>query len=506
MLPQADHASPLRDPDPDLDPLRDLDAFRANGHALIDWIADYLADLGQRPVCEPVEPGDVRAQLPGSAPEHPEPFGALLADLDEVIVPGLAHWQHPRWFAYFASMSSPASILGELAAAGLGVQGMLWSSAPAQTELENHVLDWLVDLMGLPESWKTTSQGGGLLTSGASTSTLIAMITARERCRALTGASAETMVAYFSRQAHSSVEKGARLAGFRNVRLLDVGGDFALLPEALATAVLQDLQAGLTPAVAVSALGTTGTTAVDPLRIVGETARQHRMWHHVDAAYAGSAMVCEEFRHHLDGIELVDSYTFNPHKWLATNMDCSVLWVADRTPLIDAMSIDPPYLRNHASDSGTVIDYRNWDVSLGRPFRALKLWFVLRTAGAEGLRNHIRLNIRWARDLSERIDNHPSLRRIAPTAFALVSFVHSDGDAATRALASAVNDSGRFYVTVSEIDGRAYVRVAIGSTWTTEQDVNSLWQFIDEWTKDESAKTCNEPNNNPTVQEMRWEP
>lgn len=196
-------------------------------------------------------------------------------------------------------------------------------------------------------------------------------------------------------------------------------------------------------------------------------------------------------------MELVDSYTFNPHKWLATTIDYSVLWVADRAPLIDAMSIDPPCLRNGASDSGEVIDYRDWDISPGRPFRALKLWFVLRSLGADGLRNHVRLHSRWARELSERIDSHPSLRRIAPTPFALVSFVHCDGDAATRALASAVNDSGRFFVTVSELDGRPYVRVATGSTWTTRRDVDSLWQFIDEWTK---------IVNNPTEQEMRWEP
>ena len=360
---------------------------------------------------------------------------------------------------------------------------MLWSSAPAATELESHVLDWLVDLMGLPQSWKTTSTGGGVLTSGASTSTLIAMISAREQCRSLTGASAEQMVAYASRHSHSSVEKGARLAGIARVRLLDVGRDFAVEPEELDRAIAQDLGKGLFPAAAISALGTTGTTAVDPVRGIGEIAARHRVWHHVDAAYAGSAMICPEFRHHLDGVELAHSYTFNPHKWLATNIGCSVLWVADRKPLNHAMSIDPPYLRNDASDSGQVIDYRNWDISLARPFRALKLWFVLRTAGAEGLRSHIRLHTQWAGDLSERIDSHPELRRIAPSAFALVSFVHTAGDAATRALAAAINDSGRFLVTVSEIDGHSYIRVSIGSARTTHHHVGSLWEFIQERTE-----------------------
>ena len=460
----------------------DLDAFRKNGHSLVDWIADYLATLEQRPVCEPTEPGDVRAKLPVSAPERPEPFSSVLDDLDRVIVPGLAHWQHPGWFAYFPAMSSPASVLGELAAAGLGVQGMLWSSAPAVTELECHVLDWLVDLMGLPQSWKTTSAGGGVLTSGASTSTLTALITARERCRGLTGASVEQMAVYASSHAHSSIEKGARLAGIPRVRRLDVDRDFSVRPEALDKAISQDLEQGLAPAAVISALGTTGTTAVDPVRGIGELAAQHQLWHHVDAAYAGSAMVCEEFRHHLDGVELADSYTFNPHKWLATNIDCSVLWVADRKPLNDAMGIEPPYLRNDASDSGQVIDYRNWDISLGRPFRALKLWFVLRSLGAEGLRSLIRLHTQWASDLSERIDNHPRLRRIAPTPFALVSFIHTGGDASTRALAAAINDSNRFFATVSEIEGHPYIRISIGSTWTMRHHVDSLWELIREST------------------------
>ncbi|MDE0607637.1 MAG: pyridoxal-dependent decarboxylase [Acidimicrobiaceae bacterium] len=457
----------------------DLEEFRSNGHLLVDWIADYLKDLGERPVCEPTAPGDVRAQLPRRAPEQPEPFSEVLSDLEQVIVPALAHWQHPGWFAYFPAMSSPASVLGELAAAGLGVQGMMWSSSPALTELEAHVLDWLVDLMGLPQGWKTSAAGGGTLTSGASSSTHIAMVAARETCRGRTGAPIEQMVVYTSGQSHSSVEKGARIAGFGHIRLLDTDHDFAVKPGALNSAICQDRRLGLTPASVISALGTTGTTAVDPIAHMGDIATRERLWHHVDAAYAGSAMICEEFRHHLAGVELADSYTFNPHKWLATNLDCSVLWVADRKPLIDAMSIEPPYLRNSASDSGQVIDYRNWGVSLGRPFRALKLWFVLRDHGAEGLRQLIRNHRTWAEDLSTRIDNHSSLTLIAPTTFALVSFAHVDGDAATRALAQTINDSGRFFVTVSESDTGAYIRIAIGSTWTSRRHIDSLWRFIE---------------------------
>ena len=442
-------------------------------------MADYLDGLGGRPVREPAQPGDVRAELADRAPEHPEAFGDVLADLDRVVVPGLVHWQHPGWFAFFPAQASPPAVLGELAAAGIGVQGMLWSTSPAATEIESHVLDWLVDLLDVPQSWKTTGPGGGVLQSGASTATHTAMVVARERCRQRTGAPAEKMVAYTSSGAHSSLEKGARMTGFGHLRLLDVDSEFAARPEALAEAVAADRREGLVPAFLGSNVGTTGTAAVDPLRPLGEIARTEQMWHHVDAAYGGSAMICEEFRHHCDGLELVDSFTFNPHKWLATNLECSVMWVADRQPLIDTLSVLPPYLRNPASESGQVIDYRDWHAPLGRPFRALKLWFVLRGFGAEGLRRMIRNHVGWARMLADRIDGHPSLERIAPVHFALVSFVHLGGDAATDALSAAINADGRFYVTASEIDGRRFVRVSVGSTWTAKGDVDALWDLID---------------------------
>ena len=418
-------------------------------------------------------------QLPDAAPELPEPFEEVLADLDRVITPGLTHWQHPGWFAYFQAMSSPPAVLGELAAAGLNVQGMLWSTSPALTELESRVLDWLVDLTGGPESWKTTGPGGGVLNAGASESTHTALVVAREQCRRRTGATAEQMVVYTSDQAHSSAEKGARIAGFGHVRLLDVDSDFSARPESLAAAIAEDRSAGLTPAAVVSTVGTTGTTAVDPVRRLGETARAEGMWHHVDAAYAGSAMICPEFRHHQDGIELADSYTFNPHKWLAANMGCSVLWVADRRPLVETLSILPPYLSDKTSQSEGVICYRDWGVPLGRPFRALRLWFVLRLFGAEGLRSMIRTHIGWARELSDRIDSHPKLKRTAPVPFALVCFTHTRGNEATRVLAEAVNSSGRFHITPSEAHGHPYLRVAIGATWTTKAHVDDLWRAID---------------------------
>ena len=463
---------------PSTDPL-DLEAFRRNAYALVDWIADYLAGLADRPVREPAGPGDVRAKLPDLAPERPESFQTVLADLDRVVAPGLTHWQHPGWFAYFPAQSSPPSVLGELAAAGIGIQGMLWSTSPAATEIESHVLDWLVDLLGVPQQWKTTGPGGGVLQSGASASTHTALVVAREQCRERTGAATDSMVAYASSHAHSSIEKGARIAGFRHIRLLDTDLEFAARPEALIDATAADRRAGLVPAFVCSAVGTTGTTGVDPVRRFGEIARSEQMWHHTDAAYAGSAMICEEFRHHQDGLELVDSYTFNPHKWLATNLDCSVMWVADRRPLIETLSVLPPYLRNEASESGQVIDYRDWHGPLGRPFRALKLWFVLRCFGAEGLRQMIRTHVGWARQFAERIDAHPRLSTIAPTHFALVSFAHVDGNAATDSLVDQINADGRFYITASEAGGRRYARVSVGSTWTTQAHVDALWDCMD---------------------------
>ena len=459
------------------DPL-DLDEFRRNGHALIDWIADYLGGLESRPVIEPVAPGDVRAKLPAAAPQTPEPFSAMLADLDDVVVPGLTHWQHPHWFSFFPAMSSPPAVLGELAAAGLGVQGMLWSTSPAATEIESHVLDWLVDLTGVPQSWKTTGPGGGVLQMSASDSTHIALVVAREVCRERTGAPAESMVAYTSSQAHSSIEKGANVAGYGHVRLLDVDHEFAIEAATLAAAIEADVAAGLTPAFVCAAVGTTGTTAIDPVRAIGEVAQAHDLWLHIDAAYAGAAMICDEFRHHQDGLELADSYTFNAHKWLATNFDCSIFWVADRRPLIDTLSIVPPYLRNTASDSGEVIDYRDWHVPLGRRFRALKLWWVMRSFGVEGLQAMIRGHVAAAQRLDTWLRDDPRFEVIAPTPFALVSFTHVAGDDATDQLIADLNDAG-FAIAGSVADGRRFIRVSIGSTWTEDRHVDALRDTID---------------------------
>lgn len=449
--------------------------FRRHGKAMIDWIADYWESVEQRPILPDVEPGSIRASLPPGAPEEGEPFEALMADLDRIVMPGVTHWQSPGWFAYFPANVSFPAILGDLAASGLGQQGMLWQTSPATTEVESHVLDWLVDLMGLPLAWKTTESGGGVLQMSASDSTHTAIVVARNM---RPDVDPSRMVAYTSSQAHSSIEKGSKVAGIGHVRLIEVDSVYAMRVDALEAAMAADLEAGLVPVFVCATLGTTGTTAVDPVRRIGEVARRHDLWFHVDAAYAGSAMICEEFRHHLEGVDLADSYTFNPHKWMLTNFDCSVFWVADRGPLIDTLSIVPPYLRNAASERDDVIDYRDWHVPLGRRFRALKLWFVLRHYGAKGLRDYIRSHVRLAQELTGKVESHPSLELVAPTTFGLVSFAHRDGNDATARIVEAINATRTSYVVPSTVSDRTFVRVAIGSTLTDSSHVDAVWKAI----------------------------
>ena len=451
--------------------------FRRHGHALVDWVADYMERVASLPVTPDVEPGDIAARLPLRPPEEPEPFEAILRDLDEIVMPGITHWQSPGWFAYFPANVSGPGILGELASAGLGVQGMLWATSPACTEIELRVVDWLVDLLGLPEHFKmAVGPGGGSIQVSASDSTHLMHVVARHR----SAAPADRLVAYGSSQAHFSVQRGARVAGFGHVRKVATDERHALDPGALEAAIEADVADGLVPAIVTSAVGTTGTGAVDPIGAIGAIAEAHGLWHHVDAAWAGSAMVLPEQRVHQAGVERVDSYTFNPHKWLFTNFDCNVLWVADRAPLGAALSDTAAIMRNPASESGAVVDLRDWQLPLGRRFRALKLWWVLRSYGARGLRHHVGEHLRLAGELAERVSEHPRLEHAAPTSFALVNLRHADGDEATDRLAAAINASRHSHVTASTIDERSYIRVSIGQTWTTAEHVDRLWTTIEE--------------------------
>ncbi len=453
------------------------DEFRVYGYQLIDWLAEYRERIEDHPILASVEPGDISSMLPERAPEQAEPFDALIRDLDRVVMPGVTHWQSPNWFAYFPANTSPPSVLAELVSAGLGLQGMLWSTSPVMTELESRVLDWLVELMGLPSSWTSTGTGGGVIQMSASDATHTALVVARHRRRA--DGHAEDMVVYASSEAHSSIEKGCTVAGVGHCRKVAVDATFAMDPRALREMVEADREAGLIPIAVVSAIGTTATTAVDPLVAISDIASGSGMWHHVDAAYAGTAMLCSEFRVHQPDLERVDSYTFNPHKWMMVNFDCNVLWVADRGPLIDTLSVLPPYLRNTATEEGAVIDYRDWHVPLGRRFRALKLWWVIRAYGAEGLRSLVRTHVGLADDLAVRIESDDRFALFAPHPFGLVCFAHVDGNEATRGLASALNATGRVAITASEIDGTAFIRVVIGQTFTEQRHVDALWELID---------------------------
>lgn len=455
------------------------DEFRTYGKELIDWVADYYEKVESLPVTPDIAPGAIRALLPEKAPEFGEPFSDVIDDLDRVVMPGITNWQSPNWFAYFPGDSSFPAILGELVSAGLAQQGMLWSTSPATTEIESHMMDWLVDLLGLPEGWKTSGPGGGVIQMSASDSTHTALVVARQQAQET--ASLDNIVAYGSSQANSSIEKGARVAGYRHYRPIGVDENFAMRADLLEAAIGEDKAAGLRPAFVCSTVGTTGTTAVDPVRRVGEIARAHGLWHHVDAAYAGSAMICAEFRHHQDGLELADSYVFNPHKWMFVNFDASAFYVADRRPLIETLSILPPYLQDAASQTGAVIDYRDWHVPLGRRFRALKLWFTLRSFGAEGIRAKIREHVGAAQALATRLEQDDRFEVVAPTLFGLVSFRHVSGDLATNSLAEAINQSGQAHLTASKLpDESSYIRVSVGQTNTTARHVEQLGELIEQ--------------------------
>ncbi len=466
------------------------DEFRHRGAQLVERIARYMEEVERYPVLSRAEPGSVRARLPDAAPERGEPFADVLRDIDEVILPGLTHWQSPNFFAYFPANASGPSILGDLLAAGLGVQGMIWATSPACTELETHVLDWLVDLLGLPPGFRSGAAGGGVIQDSASSSTLTALIAARERASGGAAnrhgvgrgsgpgdAAARRLTVYISRHAHSSVEKGVKIAGLGrdNLRLVEVDGSHAMDPAALEAAIAADRAAGAVPAMVCATVGTTSSGAVDPLRPIGEICRRAGVWLHVDAAHAGSATICPEHRGLIDGVELADSYTFNPHKWLLTNFDCSCFWVADRAALIDALSVLPEYLRNRATDSGAVIDYRDWQVPLGRRFRALKLWFVIRHYGAEGLRAHVRHCVALAEWFAARVEESAGFELAAPVSVGLVCFRHRAGDALTEALMNRLNESGALYLTHTRLNDRLVLRLAVGAPATRCAHVEAAW-------------------------------
>jgi aromatic-L-amino-acid/L-tryptophan decarboxylase len=463
------------------------DEFRRHAHALVDWMADYLRDVGALPITPAVSPGDVRRQVSGTPPLDAEPFDAVLDDFRHVIVPGMTHWNHPGWFAYFPCNNSPPSILAEMLTATLGAQGMSWVTSPAATELEQVVMDWLRQMVALPPVFV------GVIQDTASTATLVALLTARERATAgRSGAAGLAALAagapltvYASREAHSSIDKAVKLAGYGldQLRHIDTDERHAMRPDALAAALEADRAAGLRPACVVATVGTTSSTAIDPLRPIAELCRRAGAWLHVDAAYAGTAAIVPELRPLFDGMESADSIVVNPHKWMLTNFDCTAYFVRDPAALLSTFQATPEYLRT-AYDAD-VVNYRDWGIQLGRRFRALKLWFVIRSYGVEGLRAMVRRHVVLAKALADWIAADPAYELLAPVPFGLVCFrwrppgcTEEELDALNARLLARVNESRDRYLTHTRLGGRYAIRLVVGQRETERVHVEAAWAAV----------------------------
>ena len=459
--------------------------FRSHGHQLVDWLADYHQRLATMPVMSPDAPGTVSAKLPATPPEAPEAFAEVLADLDRVVLPGLTLWQHPRFFGYFPSNALLSGVLGDLASTGLGVLGLSWQSSPALTEVENVVLDWMRQMVGLSDAWQ------GVIQDTASTSTLVALITARERTteyalvRGGLQEQPSPLAIYVSAQSHSSVDKAALLAGFGrdNIRLVPCDEAYAMKAAALEAMIQQDLDAGILPCAIVATTGTTATTAIDPVGAIAAVAARYGIWLHVDAAMAGSAMILPEFRWIWEGIEAADSIVINAHKWLGAPFDCSLYYVRDAEHLVRVLSTNPSFLQS--SVDGQVRNLRDWGIPLGRRFRALKLWFIIREQGVRGLQTRLRRDIHNAREFASKVSGTPDWKVVAPVQLQTVCIRHEpaglEGEALdqhTRAWAEAVNHSGEAYVTPAVVDGRWMVRISIGAIHTEAADIAAAWELI----------------------------
>jgi len=464
----------------------DPEAFRRYGHQLVDWLAEYRQGIEHRPVMSPVVPGEIRRALPARPPEGPEEFGAVLGDLDRLILPGITHWNHPSFFAYFPSNMTLPAVLAELVIAGLGPQCMSWQTSPAATELEEVMMEWLRQMLGLPAEFT------GAIQDTASTATLCALLCARERTtdfgqnRGGLQAESAPLVVYASDQVHSSMDKAALLAGFGkdNVRLVETDDAHGMNADKLAAAVVEDMRAGRRPCAVVATVGSTGTTAVDPLARVAEIAGRHRMWLHVDAAMAGTAMILPECRWMWEGVEKADSLVLNPHKWMGTGFDLSEYYVRDPQHLIRVMSTNPSFLQT--AQDGKVKNYRDWGIPLGRRFRALKFWFLVREQGVKGLQERLRRDLGNAAWLKDAADGDAEWERMAPVVLQTVCIRHVPAGmndevalaAHNLAIADRVNKSGRAYLTPSVLKGKQMVRVSIGAELTERRHVESLWREL----------------------------
>jgi aromatic-L-amino-acid decarboxylase len=465
--------------------------FRRHAHKFVDWMADFMEGVEDLPVRAQVNPGEIIARLPESPPQRGETMEEIFGDFEHDVMPGMTHWQHPRFFAYFSANASPPSVLAEMLTATLGAQCMLWQTSPAASEMEDRMMDWLRQMLGMPVGFR------GVIQDSATSATLVALLCAREKATGwranqvglgTLGKEGTRLTVYVSEEAHSSIEKGLKVTGYGReaIRKIATDNDFAMKPEALALAIREDLAQGLTPACVVASLGGTGVGAIDPLRSVGEICRQHNLWLHVDAAWAGSALILPEERWMIEGIELADSFVFNPHKWLFTNFDCSAFYVQDPAALERTLALVPEYLKS--PEGRLVTDYQNWSVPLGRRFRALKLWFVIRSYGVDGLRRMIRDHIQLARELFEKIETTPDFEILSPRRLSLFSFryhphdvdIELDLDRLNESLLQRINADGRLYLTQNRVRGRFAIRFMVGQPWTRRRHVEEAWEVIQE--------------------------
>jgi aromatic-L-amino-acid/L-tryptophan decarboxylase len=464
--------------------------FRKQAHEFVDWMADFFDNVDQYPVTPQIKPGDIKKQLPLSAPETSEPMDKIFDDFKKIIVPGMTHWQNPNFFGYFPANNSKPSVLAEMLTATMGAQCMIWLTSPAAAELEEVVMEWLRKMTGLPDTFK------GVIQDTASTSTLCAILTAREKKsnfninnKGFNGN--ENFVVYCSDHAHSSVDKAVKIAGIgiQNLVKIDVDDAFAMKPMALEEQIKKDLAANRVPLCVISAMGTTSSTAVDPVEAIGKICQEYNVWHHVDGAFAGSALVLPEMRWMAKGMETADSFVFNPHKWMFTNFDCSAYFVKDPATLINTFTITPEYLKTTADNE--VNNYRDWGIQLGRRFRALKLWFVIRSYGLEGIQQKFRLHLRLAQWVKTQIETSTDFELLAPVNLNTVCFRYlpkgigdqKEIDSFNEKLLSRVNQTGKIFITHTKLNGKYTIRMSIGQTETTEQHVKEAWKLITETVK-----------------------
>ena len=457
--------------------------FRKAGKDVIDWIADYYEKISEFPVMSQVKANEIRDDLPNDIPIEGESFECIMKDLEDIILPGISHWQSPNFYGFFPANASGPAILGDLLSSGFGINGMIWSSSPSCTELETHMMDWLVTMLDLPKHFHSSSSGGGVIQDSASSATLCALLAGREKTtNGLSNIKGvrENLIVYSSNQSHSSIEKAVKIAGLgiENLRIIDVNDSFSMKIEHLENTIKDDLKNGGIPCFLVATSGTTSSTAFDPLVEIGEICIKYNIWLHVDAAMAGTAALCEEFRWINEGLNNADSYCFNPHKWMLTNFDCDAFFIKDRKALTETLSIQPEYLKNSLSESDRVIDYKDWQIPLGRRFRSLKLWFVLRYYGIEGLKAHIRRGVKLSQLFQKLVLSDNRFELMAPSPLNLVCFRMKGSDEINESLINKLNMTGDMFLTHTRLNDKYTLRFCIGSPLTKRHHVENSWYKI----------------------------